>query len=188
MRVAGAEPPYITGRVWPDNRAGASRLPLPLLSPPFPCCAARRSERHRSGQGRRAPEGEVLPLLQKFSLRVPLTARIRSVYSLPRERGRQVPRCRRPILPSAFLPAPFCQTVAEFSSYIHCRPRLSSLSLPPGFHTHSICGLTRSPVQVGIRLSPGAVHLGIDLTRCRVVSRDRAVARISAKTNVGGLQ
>ena len=81
--------------------------------------------------------GEILPLLENISRHVPLTARIRSVYSLPRERGRQVPRCRGPILPSAFLPAPFCQTVAEFSSYIHCRPRLSSLSLPPGFHTHS---------------------------------------------------
>ena len=66
--------------------------------------------------------GEILPLLENISRHVPLTARIRSVYSLPRERGRQVPRCRRPILPSAFLPAPFCQTVAEFSSYIHCRP------------------------------------------------------------------
>jgi hypothetical protein len=137
-------------------------------------------ERSRAprGGGRNSPaSGEYLP---------PRTLDGEDPFRILVAQGKGAASSSLPQADSSFRlpPRSVCQTVAEFSSYIHCRPRLSSLSLPPGFHTHSICGLMRSPVQVGIRLKPGAVHLRIDLTRCRVVSRDRAVARISAKTNV----
>jgi hypothetical protein len=81
--------------------------------------------------------------------------------------------------------------------FCRIRPLFQSLGSLPSRSVPCLCrqasirtlaGLSRSPVQVGIRLCPGAVLLGIDLTRRRVVSRDRAVARISAKTRGQGLQ
>src|SRR5258708_1980799 len=78
----GQSPRCLTGGSLPDIKAGASRLLTSLHWPPFPDVQRVFRNGTRSGQGRNAVAGEIFPLLEDFSSHTPLTARIRSVYSL----------------------------------------------------------------------------------------------------------